>query len=186
VLILVRHGRTALNATGRLQGRLDEPLDDVGREQAAAVAVKVGAVDELLSSPLRRATETAAAFGRPFVTDERWIELAYGEYEGAPTADIPTGAWARWRSDPSWAPEGGESLETLAARVNKACEELVERARDHDIAIVTHVSPMKAAVAWVLGCGVEISWRSHLSHASVCRIDVRSAGPVLYSFNETC
>ena len=60
------------------------------------------------------------------------------------------------------------------------------RARDHDIAIVTHVSPIKAAVAWALGCGVEIAWRSHLSHASVCRIDMRRTGPVLFTFNETC
>ena len=184
MLILVRHGRTALNATGRLQGRIDEPLDDVGREQAAAVAARVGGVDELISSPLRRATETADAFGLPYVTDDRWIELSYGEYEGASTANIPTGAWARWQSDPSWAPNGGESLTTLASRVRGACEELLERARDREVAIVTHVSPMKAAVAWVLGCGVEIAWRSHLSHASVCRIDMRPTGPVLFSFNE--
>ena len=65
-----------------------------------------------------------------------------------------------------------------------ACLELTERAKDRDVAVVTHVSPMKAAVAWVLGSGVEISWRSHLSHASVCRIDMRAGGPVLFSFNE--
>ena len=65
-----------------------------------------------------------------------------------------------------------------------ACLELTERARDRDVAVVTHVSPMKAAVAWVLGSGIEISWRSHLSHASVCRIDFSGGDPVLYSFNE--
>jgi probable phosphoglycerate mutase len=185
VLILVRHGRTALNAAGRLQGRLDESLDDVGREQAKAVAAHVGDVPELISSPLRRATETAEFFGLPFVTDDRWAELAYGEFEGTTIADLPSGAWARWRQNVMWAPEGGESLTDLAARVQEACAELAERARDHDVAVVTHVSPVKAAVAWVLGAGIEISWRTHLSQASVCRIDMRETGPVLFSFNET-
>jgi broad specificity phosphatase PhoE len=185
VLILVRHGRTALNAQGRLQGRIDEPLDDVGREQAKAVVAHVGEVDELISSPLRRATETAEFFGMPFEIDERWIELAYGTFEGTAYTDFPSVAWDHWKADASWAPEGGESLTELAARVQAACLDLFERARDDDVAVVTHVSPMKAAVAWVLGSGIEISWRSHLSHASVCRIDLRESGPVLYSFNET-
>ena len=93
MLILVRHGRTALNAAGRLQGRIDEPLDDVGRKQAAIVAEHVGPVDVLISSPLRRATETAEAFGIPFETDERWIELSYGIFEGVAVADTPSEAW---------------------------------------------------------------------------------------------
>jgi broad specificity phosphatase PhoE len=185
VLILVRHGRTALNAEGRLQGRLDVSLDDVGREQAKAVVAHVGDVDELISSPLRRATETAEFFGVPYVTDERWIELAYGEFEGTAYAELPSEAWDHWKENVSWAPEGGESLAALAERVRAACFDVAERARDHDVAVVTHVSPMNAAVAWVLGSGIEISWRSHLSHASVCRIDTRETGPVLYSFNET-
>ena len=40
-------------------------------------------------------------------------------------------------------------------------------------------------MAWALGAGVEIAWRTHLSHASICRIDMRRAGPVLLTFNET-
>ena len=49
---------------------------------------------------------------------------------------------------------------------------------------MSHVSPIKCAVAWALGAGIEIAWRSHLSHASICRIDIRPGGPVLLSFNE--
>ncbi|MBA3604850.1 MAG: histidine phosphatase family protein [Actinomycetota bacterium] len=185
MLILVRHGRTRLNAIGRLQGRLDEPLDDVGRAQAVATAARVGPVDELIASPLVRATETAAAFGIPFETDERWIELSYGVYEGVPHADVPSEAWDHWKMDPSFVPEGGESLTTLDQRVRGACQELQERASSRTIAIVTHVSPIKSAVAWALGVGIEISWRAHLSHASICRIDMRRDGPVLFTFNES-
>ena len=85
MLILVRHGRTALNAAGQLQGRLDEPLDEVGEAQAIAVAKLVGPVDELISSPLSRAQQTAERSTLPFEVDERWIELSYGIYEGVRT-----------------------------------------------------------------------------------------------------
>jgi probable phosphoglycerate mutase len=184
VLILVRHGRTAYNAAGRLQGRVDEPLDELGRRQAVAVAERVGAVDELVSSPLLRARQTADAFGVPYVIDERWIELAYGIYEGVHHADVPSEAWRQWREDASFVPEGGESLAGLNDRVLDACDEIVARARDRNVVVVSHVSPIKCAVAWALGSGIEIAWRSHLSHASICRIDMREAGPVLFSFNE--
>lgn len=184
MLILVRHGRTALNAAGKLQGRVDEPLDLVGEEQAVAVAKLVGPVDELISSPLMRAQQTAEAFGQPFELDDRWIELSYGIYEGVPHADVPSEAWDHWRVDPSYVPEGGESLVTLDGRVRDACAELTERAVDRDVAVVSHVSPIKSAVAWVLGVGIDIAWRSHLSYASVCRIDMRRTGPVLVTFNQ--
>jgi broad specificity phosphatase PhoE len=185
VLILVRHGRTALNASGRLQGRIDEPLDDVGHLQAKAVAERVGPVDELISSPLLRAQQTADAFGVPYTIDDRWTELAYGVYDGLAMVDVPPAVWLGWREDPQFEPEGGESLFALGERVREACAELAERATERSIAVVSHVSPIKAAVAWVLGAGIEVSWRTHLSQASITRIDVRGAGPVLFTFNET-
>jgi alpha-ribazole phosphatase len=189
MLILVRHGRTAANAAGLLQGRLDQPLDEVGERQAVAVAdlvrSTVGQVDEVISSPLRRARQTAEAFGEEITFDERWLELAYGKYEGVPHADVPSEVWRFWRDDPHFVPEGGESLAALDVRVRAACDDLMERSRDRNLVVVSHVSPMKAAVAWSLGVDLGISWRSHLSHASICRIDIRSSGPVLLTFNET-
>ena len=189
MLILVRHGRTAANAAGLLQGRLDQPLDELGERQAAAVASyvlqSVGNVDRVISSPLVRAQQTAAEFGVPFETDERWIELAYGQYEGVPHAEVPSEIWGIWREDPSFVPAGGESLAELDDRVRTACDDVAMTARSENVVIVSHVSPMKSAVAWALGVGLEIAWRSHLSHASVCRIEMRAHGPVLLSFNET-
>lgn len=184
MLILVRHGRTALNAAGRLQGRIDEPLDELGERQAKAVAAHVGRVDELIASPLGRACQTAEAFGMPYEIDDRWIELSYGIYEGVELANTPAEVWQQWRDDPAYVPDGGESLLTLDVRVRASCEELAERARDRIVAVVSHVSPIKAAVAWALDAPVDIAWRSHLSPASVCRIDIGANGPVLLSFNE--
>jgi len=185
VLILVRHGRTALNASGCLQGRIDEPLDDVGLLQAKALAGYLGPVDELISSPLVRARQTADAFGIPYTVDERWIELSYGELEGRPTADAMSAeAWEHWRNDPSFAPPGGESLIELDARVRGALADLSDRAAGRSVVVVSHVSPIKAAVAWVLGAPIDIAWRSQLSQASICRIDMTRRGPVLTAFNE--
>ncbi|MDQ3738692.1 MAG: histidine phosphatase family protein, partial [Actinomycetota bacterium] len=185
MLILVRHGRTAANAEGLLQGRLDQHLDDVGRAQALAVAAMIGEVDELISSPLLRATETAEAFGRDVTIDERWIELSYGCYEGRPYTGVASDVWARWYEDPNFAPEGGESLVALDERVRAALADVIERAGERNIVVVTHVSPIKAAVARVIGGSYDFAFRSHLSHAAVCRIQMRAFGPVLFSFNET-
>lgn len=189
MLILVRHGRTAANAAGLLQGRLDQPLDEVGQQQAAQVAAAVRAsvvgIDRVVASPLLRAQQTAEAFNLPVETDERWVEVAYGIYEGMAMRQVPREIWQQWRTDPSFIPEGGESLGAVDARVREACSDLLTQARGADIVVVSHVSPMKSAVAWALGADVGITWRTHLSQAAVCRIEMRDSGPVLLSFNET-
>lgn len=188
MLILVRHGRTAANKAGQLQGRLDQDLDDYGRRQAVAVAGFVHAtaeVDAVISSPLKRAQQTAGAFGLDVETDERFIELSYGEFEGVPHADVPSAVWNNWREDFSYVPPGGESLRTLDERVRGACDDLLERASTSNVVVVSHVSPMKSAVGWALGVDIGISWNCHLDHASVCRVAFRGGHPLLQTFNET-
>jgi len=51
--------------------------------------------------------------------------------------------------------------------------------------VVSHVSPLKAALAWTLDVGDELAWRLHVTPASVSRVAIRPQGPVLLSFNET-
>lgn len=188
MLILVRHGRTPANAEGRLQGRLDQRLDAVGRQQAEQLGrylhERFGAIDELISSPLQRAVETASYLGANPIIDDRWIELSYGEYEGTPHSEVPSEVWQRWQIDPDYVPDGGESLAELDRRVRVACDELCERSRIETVVVVSHVSPIKSAVAWALGTDLGISWRSHLSQAAICRVEIRRSGPILASFNE--
>ena len=188
MLILVRHGRTPANAAGLLQGRLDQDLDDHGRQQALAVADYVNGgcdIGAVVSSPLRRAQQTAAAFQLPVETDDRWLELSYGEYEGTPHTEVPSEVWQRWREDSHFTPAGGESLAALDVRVRAACEDLVERAAVENVVVVSHVSPMKSAVGWALGVDVGISFNCHLDQAAVCRIAIRGDRPILLTFNET-
>lgn len=184
VLYLVRHGRTTANAGGLLQGRTDLPLDTIGHKQAQAIAALVGPVDTVISSPLERARQTAEQFGRPIAVDERWIEVAYGEYESVPVGDVPADVWESWRTDRNFRSVGGESFGELEARVRSACDELCDRIVAEDIVVVSHVSPIKAAVAWALSAPLEIMFHCHLAQASVCRVTIGRFGPLLESFNE--
>jgi len=185
VLIVVRHGRTAVNANGVLLGRRDPPLDDLGRRQAAALAPILAGARRVVSSPLRRTRETAAALGLPTTVDDRFVELDYGALEGVPLVDVPADLWARWQADLDWAPEGGESIGALGARVREGCEALVEEAAEHDVVVVTHVSPVKASVAWALGVDDGVSWRMFVAPASLTRISVGPPRRALHAFNVT-
>jgi broad specificity phosphatase PhoE len=184
MIIVVRHGRTEANASGLLLGRLDVPLDETGRRQAELLAAAVGPVDRVITSPLQRARDTAAAFDRPVEVDERWIELDYGELDGTAIVDVPSELWRSWRADPGFEPPGGESLASLGGRVRAALVDLQDAARRETIVVVSHVSPIKAAVAWALGVGDEVTWRLYVAPASITRMGVAERGPVLQTFNE--
>ncbi len=185
MLLLLRHGRTTANARGLLQGRVDNPLDELGHQQAAAAAASIGSVDRVVASPLRRAQDTAAAFGLPVETDERFIELDYGEWEEKPVRDVPASTWQQWRSDLDFRPPGGETLNELGLRVRSALDDYTASASSSNVLIVSHVSPMKAASAWALGVDDMATWRMYLAQASLCRIAVADGVPRLLEFNST-
>jgi len=192
MIVLVRHGRTAANAGGLLLGRADPALDAEGERQAAALAHLVASLDvaRIVSSPLGRCRQTAAAIAEALPApvavdvDERWLELDYGQLDQRPLADIPAATWAAWRADVDWQPPGGESIAALGARVREACGALADEARERDVVVLSHVSPIKAAVAWALGVGDEVAWRMWLAPASVTRIGFSGHTPSLRSFNE--
>jgi broad specificity phosphatase PhoE len=186
VLILVRHGRTSFNAAGRLVGRLDPPLDELGLAQAAAIGEALKGVDRVVSSPLLRARQTADHIGAPVEVDDRWIEVDYGDYDGVSLSSPEcVTLFEHWRTDIDYAPPGGESLAHMGDRVAAAVEQLLGAAVETDVVVVSHVSPIKAAVSWALGAGPETAWRSHLEPASISRIALTPRGPILRTFNET-
>ncbi|MGD0983494.1 MAG: histidine phosphatase family protein [Acidimicrobiales bacterium] len=202
MLFLVRHGQSEANAAGLVIGRTDSPLTELGHRQAVALgdalASRGAAACRILTSPLQRAEQTAeavaAGYARAFgpealsppEIDGRFVEFDYGELDETPLSGFPPGFWERWRSDPAWRPPGGETLGEVGARVTAACEELSAEAARGDVVVVTHLSPVRAAVVWALGGGPELSWRLSLGVASITRIS--TAGPFgtqLASFNET-
>ena len=184
MLFVVRHGRTAANASGLLLGRLDPDLDALGVRQAAAAAAALGAVDRVVSSPLLRTRRTAEAFGLEVEVDDRWIEMDYGEFDGQPVSNVSAATWREWRDDLDWAPPGGESHRSVGLRVRAALDDLFEASRTSDIVVVTHVSPVKAALAWTLGVGDEVAWRTFVATASVMTVGAGPGGPSLRGFND--
>ncbi|MFC5996551.1 histidine phosphatase family protein [Pseudonocardia hispaniensis] len=195
MLILVRHGQTEANARGLLLGRADPPLNATGLRQARALAAALPPAARIVSSPLTRARHTAAVLkgaasdvtdAEGVEVDERWIELDYGDLDGRPASALDERSWQRWRQDPDFVPAGGESLAAVCARVREACAELVADAARGDVVVVSHVSPIKAAVTWALGVGDEVGWRMFLADAAVCRIDTSGSAPRLLAFNEAC
>ena len=192
VLVLVRHGESELNRRNCLVGRLDPELTDRGEEQARQAGKTLGPVTTLISSPLSRTRRTAELLGLgvPLHIDERVIEIDYGDLDGTPLDAIDPKLWEQWFRDPDFAPANGESLATLSQRVTPLLEELFAspgegaRSREGDVVIVSHVSPIKAAVAWALGTDPLLAWRLRLSTGSITRIAYGPQGPQLTGFNE--
>ena len=149
-LILLRHGQTDYNVDGRMQGHLDSNLTAEGHDQAAAAAPVLAelAPDRVISSDLRRAVDTAevvaAACGLPVKFDARLRETHLGHWQGRTVAEIDRdypGAIAAWRSDPAWAPPGGESRIAVVARSRPVVDELEAEfadARSETVLLVAH------------------------------------------------
>lgn len=201
-VLLVRHGRTAVNAQGRLSGRHDPDLDELGERQArlTAEAVRVltdGRTVTVVTSPLARCVRTAGAVAlacrgdaTQLTVDDRFVELDYGDWDGRLLSDVPSESWRRWREDPDFAPPGGETLTSVTARVSEGVSDLVSRHPGEVLVVASHVSPIKAAVIWALGVGEQATWRMRLSNASITRLDVVTGArdgvrATVTAFNET-
>lgn len=183
-LWIVRHGRTQANKSGVLLGRADPSLDEVGREQAAAIVAALPTPDVLVSSPLARTRETAEAFGQDVVADERFIEVDYGDYDLMPLSKVPTPVWDRWRSELDFVPPNGESMGAMFKRVSAGLSELQDTAADAEVVVVSHVSPIKASLCWALGVDASAMWHTRIDQASVTRIDIVRQQRSLRRFND--
>lgn len=132
-LILLRHGETEFNRARRMQGHLDVVLTARGREQASRVAPVLAAKHPLaiVSSDAQRATQTAQAIsdlcGVPVQLDSRLRETDMGAWTGLDHAEVEAhwpGDRPKWRSDPTFAPPGGETRLAVAARAMNVVRDL--------------------------------------------------------------
>ena len=152
-IVLVRHGETDWNRDRRFQGHADQPLNEAGRSQARELAeqLRVEPVTALYTSPLQRASETAAILGATFGLEPRaldaLLEIDVGAWEGLTIDEVraryPEQAGEDWRS--GWG--DGETYEELSQRVVPA---LVGLGAEHDgghVLAVTHAGPLRAAIA---------------------------------------
>lgn len=147
-VIAIRHGETDWNASARMQGQTDIPLNARGLEQArrVAAALRDETLAAIYSSDLARAAQTAAAIGaavgQPVRHDAGLRERGFGIFEGF-TPDEVSLRWPlenqRWRGrDVNYGPEGGEVLHAFHARSVEAAERLAARHPGQTIVLVAH------------------------------------------------
>jgi probable phosphoglycerate mutase len=150
-ILLLRHGQTDANASGRLQGHQPTPLNLTGVRQAVRLAERLAGfrppVEVLISSDLPRAMQTAspiaAACGLKLVLDGAWRERHFGQLEGK-----PVGSRDLWRTaSGELDPPGAEPAATMRERILSALQQLPGRyPRAHCIAVVTHGGPIRSVL----------------------------------------
>lgn len=195
VVHLVRHGRTAWNVQRRVMGWLDEGVEPGARRDAEAVADALAgeAVAEIVSSPLRRALQTAGPLaGRVGIEprlDDRVGELRVGPWEGLTEDEIDERwpeEWHRWRNEPhTLALEGRETLRGLNARVAAVLDELACGSATSGAAVLfTHDAVVRAAVAWALRTGPEVYRHVEVANCSITTVRVLDGVRRLVRANE--
>ena len=193
--VLLRHGQTPMSGQKRYVGRSDVPLTDYGVRQAVAAAKRLASadLDVIVTSPLRRAVQTAeevaAATGAPVVADEGFRETDFGAWEGLTFAEVQEhwpAEMTAWLADPAVPPPGGESFTEVSERVTAALHRVLAARERQAVLIVSHVTPIKMLVAQALLAPPAGLFRMHLDVAALSEIDWYADGPaVLRSFNDT-
>lgn len=160
-LILVRHGQTDYNAQARLQGQIDIPLNDVGRDQARHVAAGLSkeTIDVIVSSPLIRARDTAEAIaaalgGAPVEEDPAFLEQSFGQWEGLIGSEIQErwpDLYTEWRTSRVVPGIGMEERRVVGERFARAARALVDAHPGRTVLVVSHGAAIRAGVTTLIG-----------------------------------
>ncbi len=198
-LVLWRHGRTEWNAAGRFQGRLDPPLDEVGRRQAVEAAphlvasASLGADAMVVSSDLVRAADTAGALtgilGVDVRLDARLREHGMGVWEGLTrdeVADRYPDQFADWLAGRPVRGRGGEEPAEVAERALAALADLPPAPV---AVVVTHGGTSGRLIERLLGLGPgqrrlfgplgNCAWSELQEQSGAWRLVRHNAGPPL-------
>ena len=196
---LVRHGETAWNAQGRVQGQTDVPLAKLGRKQAARTAERLAGCrfGAVYVSDLARAQETAGIIvarlsePRPEAQHRPSLrEIAYGELEGAKWEEVraATGELRDFQGsyhDLDLRPRDGESFRELLERLGGFARELESSHPDEDVLVVSHGGALRALAVSLLGLPEAAFWRMRgLLPASVSVVRHEEGFSTLTAWND--
>jgi broad specificity phosphatase PhoE len=177
-ILLVRHGTTAYNETDRLQGRIDNPLNQTGREETNRLAARLKneKITAIFSSPLLRAVQTATAINSfhhlPLNIIPEFTEIDLGEWEGMnytrvreQYADIHQ----RWISDPDFPTPGGESFTAVFTRTRTGLSQILQNGQQN-ILITGHASVNRAILGNLLQLPPAVARWFRTSNAGLSRL----------------
>ena len=179
-LCLIRHGETAWNAEGRVQGQLDIPLSPTGLAQAKAVAaaLKGESFDAIYSSDLVRVRQTAQPsadqFKKSVLLDERLRERHYGVFQSITYVEAKERFpedYARFRAkDLDFDFETGESLRGFDERVLVFFRELLEAKKGQSLLIFTHGGVLEIVYRHATGRGLTTPRDFEIPNAALNRV----------------
>jgi len=139
-LYVLRHGETNENITGIMQGNMETVLNEVGRSQAISVQdkVKKAGIDLVISSPKKRAVETAqlAAPNIPLILDDRLLSRNHGEFEGMRRDEVNLQDY--WNIKLNKQFEKAESMGEIFNRVSSLLNDISINYSDKTVLLVTH------------------------------------------------
>jgi uncharacterized phosphatase len=183
VICIVRHGETDWNAQGRLQGREDIELNESGRQQARKIAAYLGGEhwDVVVSSPLKRAYETAQIIARilsvsEIKVEEQITERDYGEASGLFPED-------RRSLFPDGIP-GQEDFELLRKRAMSGIEKIVNEHIGKRIVVVSH-GALTNSILYSLSGGEFGSFKTRLKNGCINQITVQDGKWTVDFYNKT-
>jgi probable phosphoglycerate mutase len=179
-IIAIRHGETAWNVDGRIQGWLDIPLNDKGQWQAAraAQALARAPIDAVYASDLWRAYSTALEIGKPHsltpISHEGLRERVFGVFQGKTFEEVRE-LWPdlaeRWRKrDLDFAPEGGESLLQFRERIVNAAKGIVQANPGKTLVLTAHGGVMDVLYREATGQGLDATRTWELGNAAINRL----------------
>lgn len=198
--VLLRHGQTAMSAGKQYSGHTDAALTELGEKQAVAAAQALATrfgtdeqcqIDVIVSSPLKRCLDTAAAavqaMGLDVETHDGLIELDFGLWEGKTfdeAHDRDPELHSQWLDDTSVSTPGGESLQALHRRVRAARVELQKKYAGKRVLVVSHVNPIKSFLRQGLDAGPVTFNRIFLDLAAISEVEFWDGGSMVRGFND--
>lgn len=193
LLYLVRHGETELNSKGLYYGWTDCGLSDKGVMQAKKVSemLKDITFDQVISSPLTRAKETAVIVSgwesEKILLDDRLKELNFGFWEGKhykTIQDSDKENWDHWVNDWKKAtPPGGESFVGMYRRVRQCIKEILENYEGKTLMVVTHQGCLRIIMCVLLNLKYEGYWRFTFDHDTYSLLEVEQGYCIVKKIN---
>jgi alpha-ribazole phosphatase len=192
-IYLVRHGQTEYNIKGVYYGFTDAELTEKGRSQAVRTGelLKDCQIDLCISSPLKRASETArlALEGRKvrINLEERFKEQNFGEWEGLSYKEI----WEKYpQQAKQWGDDwmgtvlpGGESFLEFYHRVSEGIKEILSLNKEENILIVGHNGSLRVIACELLKFKKEQFWYFNFEQACYSMIEYEDDYPVIRCIN---
>ena len=183
---MVRHGETAWNAEGRVQGQLDIPLSEVGLAQARCIAAALpeGRFSALYSSDLQRVRQTAqpvaVKLGLEPRLEPRLRERHYGVFQALTYAEAKATLPAEYErfkaKDPAFDFGSGESLRAFFSRATGCLGEIARRHEGEEVLVFTHGGVLEMAYRHATGCGLSTPREFELPNAAINWIEAGEGG----------